>query len=280
MRIPRIIILIVFIVGTVSCPAQRLDSHGRKMVKSLHLQYYGWENKVDKDIRIIYQYDNNDNLASVTGVFGKDRIWLKRKGNRISSNFYDFEMNDSGFITKKVEKFTIMKDSSKQVTWYEYMTDENGDTHLKRINRQQFVKKYRTNVWDSSESIYHTTFEYWDGECYWDKSHSSYSQKRQRWEYLGNDETRYKENMYTDIKNDTNVYLNLFFSMQCWSICLCFHEFELSTDWFGLKSEHILKGIRKIPIMTKLDSKGNIVEMTTKKTNGTLYKKMWIEYVK
>ena len=94
----------------------------------------------------------------------------------------------------------------------------------------------------------------------------------------------YKDGMFGKEIDDTNINLNLFATMLRWEISLDEHEFELSTEWLGMKSKHIVaaSGQNSLDFKTsvKIDEKGNITELVVRyqdRENPT--KKIKIYYV-
>ena len=129
---------------------------------------------------------------------------------------------------------------------------------------------------------------YKDGDCYWAMMHSSnyvVGAKNNEGErkYYGGD-IDYKDDMFSKQIDDTNITLNLFATMLRWEISLDEHEFELSTEWLGMKSKHIVaaSGQNSLDFKTsvKIDEKGNITELVVRyqdRENPT--KKIKIYYV-
>ena len=78
--------------------------------------------------------------------------------------------------------------------------------------------------------------------------------------------------------------LNLFATMLRWEISLDEQEFELSTEWVGMKSKHIVaaSGQNSLDFKTsvKIDEKGNITELVVRYQNReNPIKKIKIYYV-
>lgn len=67
--------------------------------------------------------------------------------------------------------------------------------------------------------------------------------------------------------------------MLCWEICLDVHEFELSTEWCSMVSEHILKYENGFNIETVIDANTNISRMFTRYKNGNIFRSLDINYL-
>ena len=244
--------------------------NGKKMVSSVVVCNFDSKGIVTEQIKVSYGYDRNGWLESVKVTSGKEKITIVRNDNRLESNFYDYVVNENGYIVLKELKYNIGSDVVKKRTRYFY-----DGSFLRQISRQQFVMD--GNKWSPAHDIYYLNFTYFKGDCYWENAHSNNLNINMVREYYGC-EVKYRNGKYSDIVNDTNINPNLFLSMLCWEICLDAHEFELSTEWCGMVSEHILEYEDGFRIETIINERGNISEMFTRYKNGNLFRKLSIKY--
>jgi hypothetical protein len=276
------------------------------------MEYYQKKNYVKQRVNITYGYDVNNLLQDVTrtvvyndeekdiesykrnhtlkDVVTKRGRSLTRKtyfDNRLNREFvYRYVMNEQGFITERDEATMLdTGDSIKKRTQFHYL---DGENKLAQIERCQWVWKKGDRKWYKSHDYTYINFGYKDGDCYWAMMHSSnfvIGAKNNEGEriYYGGD-IDYKDGMFSKQIDDTNINLNLFVAMLCWEICLDEHEFELSTEWLGMKSKHIVaaSGQNSLDFKTsvKIDEKGNITELVVRYQNEeNPTKKIKIYYV-
>jgi hypothetical protein len=276
------------------------------------MEYYQKKNYVKQRVNITYGYDVNNLLQDVTrtvvyndeekdiesykrnhtlkDVVTKRGRSLTRKtyfDNRLNREFvYRYVMNEQGFITERDEATMLdTGDSIKKRTQFHYL---DGENKLAQIERCQWVWKKGDRKWYKPHDYTYINLGYKDGDCYWAMMHSSnfvIGAKNNEGEriYYGGD-IDYKDGMFSKQIDDTNINLNLFVAMLCWEICLDEHEFELSTEWLGMKSKHIVaaSGQNSLDFKTsvKIDEKGNITELVVRyqdRENPT--KKIKIYYV-
>lgn len=269
------IVLFLLVFFTVSVFGQRRDFNDKKMVSSVLIKDYRSDGSVRKQTSVSYVYDRFWKLSGVTADFGEGKVTIVKKGERLISNVYDYEINESGYITSKILVNKIDGKWVKKVTKYKYEADCDV-TVLTQISRQQFVKG--DGIWYPSHDIEYINFDYWDGDCYWEKMHSSdFNIRGERTFYGG--VVKYREGKYGRIRNDLNINPNLFFSMLCWEICLDEHDFELSTEWCGMLSDYIIINENGFNIETQVDNDGNISKMLTRYKNGKVFRDMVIDYV-
>lgn len=267
----KIVLLITCILYSLFSFSQKLNCDGYKMVSSVVIYDYGVFGDTTR-INVSYGYDSNKNLKSVRVISEDEDINVVKDGNKLISDLYVYALDEYGRIVLKEIKYDIGNDLVKKWTRYFY----EGDV-LSYISRQQFVK--RCGKWYPSHDIYYLNFGYFNDDCYWEKSHSSNFNVSGEREYYDN-KVRFCDGKYGDIINDMNINPNLFLSMLCWEICLDVHEFELSTEWCGMRSEHILENENGFHIETIKDKNGNICEMLTRYTNGNVFRKISINYVR
>ena len=287
----RLLLSILICSVSIICYAQRRNNRGQKIVSSVRVEKFLYNGGVENTTDVTYTYDSNFELIRMTRVItvedesAKDVIQRQKDGKIKSTTYYngridrnykhEYEVNEYGLIKSKTTKYMINNDSVQKVTSYEYEDSEEDGVVLRQIKRRQYVKDGKT--WSPAHTIDYINFDYWDGDCYWAKGHCSNFNVSGEFEYYDG-EVKYKEGKYGKIKNDTNINPNLFMSMLCWEICLDSHEYELSSEWCGMKSAYILdceEGIRIYPVV---DSNGNLVELLTKNKKGNPYMRMTIKY--
>lgn len=308
-------IVLLFFACVITCHAQVRNSRGQKLVSRIEIdvmEYYQKKNYVKQRVNITYGYDVNNLLQDVTRTVvyndeGKDIDSYKRNhtlkdvvtkrgrsltrktyfDNRLNREFvYRYVMNEQGFITERDEATMLdTGDSIKKRTQFHYL---DGENKLAQIERCQWVWKKGDRKWYKSHDYTYINLGYKDGDCYWAMMHSSnyvVGAKNNEGErkYYGGD-IDYKDDMFSKQIDDTNINLNLFATMLRWEISLDEHEFELSTEWLGMKSKHIVaaSGQNSLDFKTsvKIDEKGNITELVVRyqdRENPT--KKIKIYYV-
>lgn len=263
------------------------------------MEYYQKKNYVKQRVNITYGYDVNNLLQDVTRTVvyndeGKDIDSYKRNhtlkdvvtkrgrsltrktyfDNRLNREFvYRYVMNEQGFITERDEATMLdTGDSIKKHTQFHYL---DGENKLAQIERCQWVWKKGDRKWYKPHDYTYINFGYKDGDCYWAMMHSSnfvIGAKNNEGEriYYGGD-IDYKDGMFSRQIDDTNINLNLFVTMLSWEISLDEHEFELSTEWVGMKSQHLVaaSGQDSLDFRTSvsLDEKGNIAELVVRFQN-------------
>ena len=308
-------IVLLFFACVITCHAQVRNSRGQKLVSRIEIdvmEYYQKKNYVKQRVNITYGYDVNNLLQDVTRTVvyndeGKDIDSYKRNhtlkdvvtkrgrsltrktyfDNRLNREFvYRYVMNEQGFITERDEATMLdTGDSIEKRTQFHYL---DGENKLAQIERCQWVWKKGDRKWYKSHDYTYINLGYKDGDCYWAMMHSSnyvVGAKNNEGErkYYGGD-IDYKDDMFSKQIDDTNINLNLFATMLRWEISLDEHEFELSTEWLGMKSKHIVaaSGQNSLDFKTsvKIDEKGNITELVVRyqdRENPT--KKIKIYYV-
>ena len=271
----RVIFVIFSVFFSLSVFSQKLNPDGKKMVSSVTVLDYNSNGKVTEQSKVNYEYDNNGWLKTVRVVTGTDKITVSKNGHELQSNVYKYVLNEYGYIILKELKYSINNDLVKKWTKYYYDVDCD-EMFLRQISRQQFVKD--GNKWSPSHDIFYLNFAYFDGDCYWEKAHSSDFNIQNKREFYGRD-VKYRDGKYSNIVNDLNINPNLFLSMLCWEICLDIHEFELSTEWCGMVSGHILEYENGFKIETVINDNGNITEMLTRDKNGNIFCKIIIKYL-
>lgn len=282
------IILLLILLQSISSYAQKLNSLGEKMISSLHLieNIYG-----DKqDIKINYTYDSNNRLLSETyySVYYAKRVKeiRTRVGNEIKIKSFvngkpvagyssGFHLNDSGLIDKGWIYSTSGKERFKTYTWYEYK-----EGLLSKVTRRNYGMN--KGVWEGSSDMSHIIFDYKDGDCYWAEMWSSdytFDGSPRDRKYYGGDEWS-PDSPYSSRINDTNVNLNLFFYMpSVWPIYLSGEESEFATEWVGMKSKHIMRSSKYFTVESKIDSCGNITEITGQNRESGWFRKLSITYI-
>lgn len=291
MSIQKICVCLLFVQCVITSHAQVKNSRGQKIVSSVRIEKFLYSGAIDNTTDVIYTYDSNFELTGITRIIkvenelAKDIIQRQKDGRIKSTTYYngridrkhkqEYEVNEHGLIKSKTTKYMMANDSVKKVTSYVYEDGEDDGIVLKQIKRRQYVKD--GSKWSPAHDENYINFDYWDGDCYWAKGHSSTFNIKGETEYYGGD-VKYKEGKYGKIKNDTNINPNLFMSMLCWEICLDSHEYELSSEWCGMKSAYILEYEEGIRIYPVVDSKGNLVELLTKNKKGNPYMRMTIKY--
>jgi hypothetical protein len=235
----------------------------------------------------IESYKRNHTLKDILTKRGRSLTRKTYFDNRLNREFvYRYVMNEQGFITERDEATMLdTGDSIKKRTQFHYL---DGENKLAQIERCQWVWKKGDRKWYKPHDYTYINFGYKDGDCYWAMMHSSnfvIGAKNNEGEriYYGGD-IDYKDGMFSKQIDDTNINLNLFVAMLCWEICLDEHEFELSTEWLGMKSKHIVaaSGQNSLDFKTsvKIDEKGNITELVVRYQNGeNPTKKIKIYYV-
>ena len=312
MGILRLILLLLLFTCTVVNHAQVRNNQGQKLVSRIEIENYHNKGYVKQRVNITYNYDVSKHLQDVTRTVvyndeGKDIDSYKRNhtlkdvvtkrgrsltrktyfDNRLNREFvYRYVMNEQGFITERDEATMLdTGDSIKKRTQFHYL---DGENKLAQIERCQWVWKKGDRKWYKPHDYTYINFGYKDGDCYWAMMHSSnyvIGAKNNEGEriYYGGD-IDYKDGMFSKQIDDTNINLNLFVAMLCWEICLDEHEFELSTEWLGMKSKHIVaaSGQNSLDFKTsvKIDEKGNITELVVRYQNEeNPTKKIKIYYV-
>ena len=312
MGILRLILLLLLLTCTVVNHAQVRNNQGKKLVSRIEIENYHNKGYVKQRVNITYNYDVSKHLQDVTrtvvyndeekdiesykrnhtlkDVVTKRGRSLTRKtyfDNRLNREFvYRYVMNEQGFITERDEATMLdTGDSIKKRTQFHYL---DGENKLAQIERCQWGWKKGDRKWYKSHDYTYINFGYKDGDCYWAMMHSSnyvIGAKNNEGEriYYGGD-IDYKDGMFSKQIDDTNINLNLFVAMLCWEICLDEHEFELSTEWLGMKSKHIVaaSGQNSLDFKTsvKIDEKGNITELVVRYQNReNPTKKIKIYYV-
>ena len=311
----RLIVSLYIFACVVTCHAQIRNGRGQKLVSRIEIdvmEYYQKKNYVKQRVNITYGYDVNNLLQDVTRTVvyndeGKDIDSYKRNhtlkdvvtkrdrsltrktyfDNRLNREFvYRYLMNEQGFITERDEATMVDNgDSIKKRTHFHYI---EGGNKLVQIERCQWVWDKGDRKWYTPHDYTYINFGYKNGDCYWAMMHSSnyvIGAKNNEGEriYYGGD-IDYKDGMFSKQIDDTNINLNLFVAMLCWEICLDEHEFELSTEWLGMKSKHIVaaSGQNSLDFKTsvKIDEKGNITELVVRyKNEENPTKKIKIYYV-
>ena len=292
-------IVSLFIVCVITCHAQVRNSRGQKLVSRIVIENYHNKGYVKQRVNITYSYDVNNQLQDVTrtvvyndeekgiesykrnhtlkDILTKRGRSLTRKtyfDNRLNrENVYRYAMNEQGFITERDEATMLdTGDSIKKRTQFHYVDEENK---LSQIERCQWVWDKGDRKWYAPHDYTYINFGYKDGDCYWAMMHSSnyvVGAKNNEGErrYYGGD-IDYKDGMFSRQIDDTSINLNLFVTMLSWEICLDEQEFELSTEWVGMKSQHIVaaSGQNGLDFKTSvsLDEKGNITEMVVRYQN-------------
>lgn len=269
---------------------QRVNRNDEKMVSAVHIDEYFPSGSLNEHIDILYTYSVDGYLdrltrnAIIKGKSYKDIIErnsngsFKRQsyynGRSVNEHIYEYETNEYGLFKFKTDRSVINGDSITVITGYSY--DNNGEwILLDQIHRIKYVKD--GNEWSEAHDAYYINFDYSGGKCFWNNMHSSNFNISGKREYY-NEDVKIVENKYSSIKNDTNINPNLFFSMLCWEICLDAHEFELSSEWCGMKSEYILHCENGIEINSVVRD-NNLVEMYVKYKNGRIYRRMKIDYL-
>ena len=162
-----------------------------------------------------------------------------------------------------------------KITGYEYINNGEWVT-LVQVYRLQYVKD--NNVWSNSSVVDYINFEYIDVNCYWDKIYSTTFNIYNKRKYF-NKEMKYNRCRYSSIVNDTNINPNLFLFMGlCWEICLDAHDFEMSTEWCGLLTDHIIEYSDGFEIVTNKDNNGNLSEITAISRNNKPYRRINLVY--
>lgn len=298
----RFIVSLLLFACVITCHAQVRNSRGQKLVSRIIIdvmEYYQKKNYVKQRVNITYGYDVNNLLQDVTRTVvyndeGKDIDSYKRNhtlkdvvtkrgrsltrktyfDNRLNREFvYRYVMNEQGFITERDEATMLdTGDSIKKHTQFHYL---DGENKLAQIERCQWVWKKGDRKWYKPHDYTYINFGYKDGDCYWAMMHSSnfvIGAKNNEGEriYYGGD-IDYKDGMFSRQIDDTNINLNLFVTMLSWEISLDEHEFELSTEWVGMKSQHLVaaSGQDSLDFRTSvsLDEKGNIAELVVRFQN-------------
>lgn len=312
MTIQKIIVCILFVQCVFTSNAQIRNSRGQKLVSRIEIENCHNKGFVKQRVNITYDYDVSNQLQDVTrtviyndeekgidsykrnhtlkDVLTKRGCSLTRKtyyDNRLNKEtVYRYAMNEQGFITERDEATMLdTGDSIKKRTQFHYV---DGENKLAQIERCQWVWDKGDRKWYAPHDYAYINLGYKDGDCYWAMMHSSnfvIGAKNNEGEriYYGGD-IDYKDGMFSRQIDDTNINLNLFATMLQWEISLDEHEFELSTEWFGMKSKHIVaaSGQNSLDFKTsvKIDEKGNITELVVRYQNReNPTKKIKIYYV-
>lgn len=255
--------------------SQKINPLGKKIVSSVVVSNYNSNGSINEQTKIFYSYNENGWLKSVKLLNNNGSITVVRKGYELKSNVYKYTTNENGYIISKEYKYNVKKDLIKKLTEYTY-TSDCDEMFLTQISRQQFVLD--SNIWSPSHDIFYLKFRYFDGNCYWEQGHSTNLNIDKQTEFYG-EEVKFDRRKYGSIVNDTNINPNLFLSMLCWEICLDVHEFELSTEWCGMVSEHILKYENGFNIETVIDANTNISRMFIRYKNGNIFRSLDINYL-
>lgn len=241
-------------------------------------------NDEEKDIE---SYKRNHTLKDVLTKKGRSLTRKTFFDNRLNrETVYRYAMNEQGLITERDEATMLdTGDSIKNRTHFHYIEGENK---LAQIERCQWVWDKGDRKWYTPHDYTYINFGYKDGDCYWAMMHSSnyvIGAKNNEGEriYYGGD-INYRDDMFSKQDDDTNINLNLFATMLRWEISLDEQEFELSTEWLGMKSKHIVaaSGQNSLYFKTsvKIDEKGNITELVVRYQNReNPTKKIKIYYV-
>lgn len=306
------IVLLLFFACVITSHAQVRNNQGQKLVSRIEIENYHNKGYVKQRVNITYDYDACNQLQVVTrtvvyndeekdiesykrnhtlkDVLTKKGRSLTRKtffDNRLNrETVYRYAMNEQGLITERDEATMLdTGDSIKNRTHFHYIEGENK---LAQIERCQWVWDKGDRKWYTPHDYTYINFGYKDGDCYWAMMHSSnyvIGAKNNEGEriYYGGD-INYRDDMFSKQDDDTNINLNLFATMLRWEISLDEQEFELSTEWLGMKSKHIVaaSGQNSLYFKTsvKIDEKGNITELVVRYQNReNPTKKIKIYYV-
>ena len=283
-------ILLLLLVSSVNLYSQKVNQNSEKIVSSVHIDNFYPNGTINEHIDISYFYnergflDRIDRCVKVDRNVYKDVLQRLNNGKFkrttyknniiVSEHRYEYVTNDYGLIETKLDKFKIGTDSVMKITGYSYKNIGEW-VILTQVHRIQYVKD--KNVWSAAHDVYYINFAYIDDNCFWQNMHSSTFSVNNTREYY-NEDNGFIVGKYSNVKNDTNLNLNLFFSMLCWEICLDAHEFEFSSEWCGMRSDYILKNENGFEIET-INNNGNIIEMNTKYKNGRVFRKMKINYL-
>lgn len=306
----RFIVSLFIFACVITSHAQVRNSRGQKMVSRIEIENYHYKGYVKQRLDITYDYDANNQLQGVTRTviyndeendvdsYKRNHVLkdaLTKKGrslirktffnNRLNKeNVYHYVMNENGLVTEKYE--ATMIDTGDSIKWHtQFHYDENK---LTQIERCQWYWDKGDNKWYAPHDYSYINFGYKDDDCYWAMMHSSNYVVRAKnndgvRRYYGGD-INYRDDMFSKQNDDTNINLNLFVTMLRWEISLDEQEFELSTEWVGMKSKHIVaaSGQNSLDFKTsvKIDEKENITELVVRYQNReNPTKKIKIYYV-
>ncbi len=281
----RRLFLLLLIVINVQIFAQKLNTRGEKVVSSVCIDGYNVLGEVEEHVDIYFTYDDSMQLVKAVRVIStygdeyKDVLNKDINGdiNRISyfngkKSFdyqYVYKTNEKGLIQSKTKK----GDAAMFIFDYVYDCDR-----LVQISHKIRYKSGREWVKGGRDDMSYICFDYIDNNCYWDKMWSALDVNDIRRYY--NTDMHYDNCSYSDIVNDTNINPNLFMYMGiCWYICLDMHEFELATEWCGLKSMNIVNRCSSFEIEALKDNKGNLVELKEFGKSGRIYRRVKLFYV-
>lgn len=256
------------------CFSQKLNNEGRKMVSEVVFVKYEPDGSISDKRIVEYRYDEKLNIKAVVLKCGNDVTVLDKNVGNKQKNIFEYKFK-SGLLVSKCLKYTIFKDSLKDLTTYHYSV-KDGKTVLSQIMRQTFAKDGKK--WVESNDAYYLNFEYKDGDYYWGKMWSSRFKVENYVKFYGG-KIQYDKIRYSNIKNDLNINPNTLIPVSCWAICLDVHEFELSTSWCGLESEHIIEYSDGKCFEIIVNDKGNITEIINRYKDGGILADVTIKYV-
>ena len=279
----KLFLMLLFIACSQSF-AQRLNERGEKVVSTVGVDYY--DTPTDQLIThadIYFTYNDSMQLVKVVrdmtvyegrykDVLSRDRNGnIKRvcdfKGKWKSDFQYKYETNEHGFILSKTEIC-----DNRVIHIFDYIYDNK---RLVQVNKKRRYKDH--GEWFDDRDMDHIKFGYIDDNCYWHRMWSATNVYDERIYY--NTEMRYDNCSYGDTVNDTNINPNLLIYMNFSGIGLNVEEFELATEWCGLKAKNIVND----GITIRKDNKGNIVELKkiSEHSDGSkhLYAKIKLSYL-
>ena len=245
----RKLFLLLFVAINVPSFAQRFNMNGEKVVSSVCIDGYNVLGEVEEHADIYFTYNTSLQLEQAV---------------RIIATFGD-KYKD---ILSKIDK----GDAAMFIFDYVYDCDR-----LVQISHKIRYKSGREWVKGGRDDMSYICFDYIDNNCYWDKMWSALDVNDIRRYY--NTDMHYDNCSYSDIVNDTNINPNLFVFDGGWYISLDVYEFELATEWCGLKSKNIVNRCGGFEIMTQKDNKGNLVELVEIGESGRIYRRVKLTYL-
>lgn len=283
-KIMRKLFLLLFVAINVPSFAQRFNMNGEKVVSSVCIDGYNVLGEVEEHADIYFTYNTSlqlEQAVRIIATFGdkyKDILTKDVNGNFIRTSYfngkksfdsqYEYKTNEKGLIMSKIDK----GDAAMFIFDYVYDCDR-----LVQISHKIRYKSGREWVKGGRDDMSYICFDYIDNNCYWDKMWSALDVNDIRRYY--NTDMHYDNCSYSDIVNDTNINPNLFVFDGGWYISLDVYEFELATEWCGLKSKNIVIRCGGFEIMTQKDNKGNLVELVEIGESGRIYRRVKLTYL-
>lgn len=253
------LVIFIYLVFSLICSAQRLNSKGQKMVSEIEVSQI--VDQIKYINKYVFLYDDNDHLCSFDKFYGsyilEQKRWRAPMGLSLSYKYengilkkmyldgdnkqceYVYDLDNDGKLIRTTE-YTYLESGQvfKYVRDYSYVYDVNiNDYILSKLEDSWYRKAPGSNVFEEYSSRGTNEFIYHDGLLI-----ASYRVKRPK--------------CIKGIKNDTNIGF-------CW-LKEGTPVIELDdTEWVKTWTDYIPQRVETNPCVLdyQFDSKGNIVKI-------------------